>query len=305
MRNTPLWRPQPSSDTASDAPGETVQRSQRFSATAMIGLGVTIAIGVGAVGALAFLDDGPVEPAVAAIVQSSPQAAPARPATGLPEVAKREVLAGRVPAKASVQPAAETIDVAVAQNELDVARLEEMTGMVAPAPVATSPAAPPTQVPPDEQPRVSATMNVDEGAVDGLRTSQTVPGAANVVVPSEPDAATSEDGTETASIQPDEAVAPVEEKPAEQQSAPALPPLSATKVNRHVNLRAGPADESRVVLVVPAGATVQAQADCGWCVVTFKGQRGYIYKSFLQRGGGATASNAPAPAVNRKTPGLY
>lgn len=299
MRNTPLWRPQPSSDTASGAPGETVQRSQRFSATAMIGLGVTIAIGVGAVGALAFFDDGPVEPAVAAIAQPSSQAAAAKPATGLPEVAKREVLAGRVPAKAPVQPAAETIDVAVAQNELDVARLEEMTGMVAPAPVA------PAQTAPDEQPRVSATMNVDEGAVDGLRTSQAVPGAASVVVPSEADAATSEDGTETASIQPEEAVAPVEEKPAEHQSAPALPPLSATKVNRHVNLRAGPADESRVVLVVPAGATVQAQADCGWCVVTYKGQRGYIYKSFLQRGGGATASNAPAPAVNRKTPGLY
>lgn len=292
MRNTPLWRPQPSSQLVFDIAEVPARRGRRVSVAAMMGLGLTIAVGIGVVGAFAVLDDGAVESAVAAVPASTPAAA--QPETRLPDVATREPLVGRVPAAtATVQPPVPaqpvTIDVAVAQNEGDVARLEEMTGMVAP-----------NAVPPAATPVPDATVT------DGLRPTQTIPGAENVVVPPEPDATATDDATETASIQPDEAVAPAEGKPAEQQAAAAiaLPPLTATKVSRYVNLRSGPADESRVITVVPAGATVQAQNNCGWCVVTYKGQRGYIYKSFLARGG-ATASNDPAPAIKGKKPGLY
>ncbi|EFG9152561.1 SH3 domain-containing protein, partial [Escherichia coli] len=74
--------------------------------------------------------------------------------------------------------------------------------------------------------------------------------------------------------------------------------------NQHVNLRAGPADGSRVITVVPAGATVQAQANCRWCVATYNGQRGYIFVSFL-RGKAPTASAEPAVKAPSSKPGLY
>jgi len=61
-----------------------------------------------------------------------------------------------------------------------------------------------------------------------------------------------------------------------------LPQLKAARLTRYVNLREGPADESRVIAVLPTDADVDAEGDCGWCLVVYDGQRGYIYKSFIR-----------------------
>ena len=59
-------------------------------------------------------------------------------------------------------------------------------------------------------------------------------------------------------------------------------PTRTAKVTKYVNLRAGPADEAKVLAVVPALGTVQVVNCDGWCEVEFKGQRGWIYKSFIR-----------------------
>lgn len=82
-------------------------------------------------------------------------------------------------------------------------------------------------------------------------------------------------------------------------AAVSQPDLKPATVTKHVNLREGPADEAVVITVVPANAKVEAETDCGWCTVVYKGQRGYIYKSFIDRG---AAKEATAPAEGQ---GLY
>jgi SH3-like domain-containing protein len=54
------------------------------------------------------------------------------------------------------------------------------------------------------------------------------------------------------------------------------------RVTKYVNLRSGPNDESRVVAVVPAKASVSV-LDCkAWCEVVFDGKKGWIYKRFIR-----------------------
>ncbi|MCY6383392.1 SH3 domain-containing protein [Hoeflea prorocentri] len=48
-----------------------------------------------------------------------------------------------------------------------------------------------------------------------------------------------------------------------------------------VNLRAGPSSKSEVLTIVPADAEIMVETDCKWCGVVYKGQKGYIYKSFV------------------------
>lgn len=66
-----------------------------------------------------------------------------------------------------------------------------------------------------------------------------------------------------------------------EETTPAAEPTRAAKVTEYVNLRAGPNDESKVLTVVPAKETVQIVNCDGWCEVDFKGQKGFIYKSFI------------------------
>lgn len=279
MRNTPLWRPQPSlTPGTGDLTSEPSEK--RTSAFVLAGLGLALAGGVGTVGLFAFVDDDQAAP-VADAVQPKPAIAVQAPIenagpnarVGLPEVAKRAPLpaAGNsfaatpspkleLRGTASAQPAVETIDVAVAESEFDIARLEEMTGMVEPAkPEPVAPTA-------EEAARVTATVGATADAeVEAPIESNTAasPVAPDATAPDPAIAATqpteADDGTETASIVPG---APVEseQKPSTQVASP-LPALGAAKVSRYVNLRSGPADEAGVVTIVPAGATVQAQAD--------------------------------------------
>jgi SH3-like domain-containing protein len=54
------------------------------------------------------------------------------------------------------------------------------------------------------------------------------------------------------------------------------------RVTKYVNLRSGPNDESKVVAVVPAKASVSV-LDCkAWCEVVFDGKKGWIYKRFIR-----------------------
>ena len=62
-----------------------------------------------------------------------------------------------------------------------------------------------------------------------------------------------------------------------------LPPLKTASVTKYVNLRGGPADEAKVITVVPANAKIEAESGCQWCTVVYNGQRGYIYKTFIRR----------------------
>jgi SH3-like domain-containing protein len=56
----------------------------------------------------------------------------------------------------------------------------------------------------------------------------------------------------------------------------------AARVTKHVNLRSGPNDESKIVAVVPARASVSV-LDCkSWCEVVFDGKKGWIYKRFIR-----------------------
>lgn len=319
MRNTPLWRPQPNIDAENAEPViEPSNGIQRVSAVALAGLGLTLALGVGAVGYLTYFDANPSTspPALQAAATEPPPAVvpPAKPlASAEPRVSST---GARLP-DARQPPPVEVIDVAVAQSEGDVAKLEEITGMVEPAPV--------TQ--PSE--RVTAVVNPTvppEAAASATSELRPVIDASAVVVQPDVEAdspeeaasgqnAETDEATQTASIRPDPPVNanPPEEEPAAADAGVPLPALSAVKVNRYVNMRASAADEARVITVVPAGATVQAQKNCGWCVVTYNGQRGYIYKSFLQGGNTTAAANVrkapaaktPAAEAPSAKPGLY
>jgi SH3-like domain-containing protein len=56
----------------------------------------------------------------------------------------------------------------------------------------------------------------------------------------------------------------------------------AAQVTKYVNMRSGPNDESKVVAVVPAKASVSV-LDCkSWCEVVFDGKKGWIYKRFIR-----------------------
>lgn len=57
---------------------------------------------------------------------------------------------------------------------------------------------------------------------------------------------------------------------------------SAARVVRAVNLRAGPGNSEAVLAVVPDGASVDVIGCRHWCEVVFDGQRGWLYRSFLE-----------------------
>lgn len=62
--------------------------------------------------------------------------------------------------------------------------------------------------------------------------------------------------------------------------------LTESQTAKWVNLRAGPDNDAAVLAVVPANASIMAQANCRhWCAVVYEGRQGYIYKSFIRRGG--------------------
>lgn len=59
--------------------------------------------------------------------------------------------------------------------------------------------------------------------------------------------------------------------------------MRPARIRSGVNMRARPASGAQVVGTIPSNATVSIAPGCRhWCEVTYKGQRGYIYKSFVR-----------------------
>ena len=68
------------------------------------------------------------------------------------------------------------------------------------------------------------------------------------------------------------------------------------QIDNKLNLRQGPGQEHRVLVVMPAGATVNVGECRGeWCQVEFRGQRGFANSALLS-GGDAALAAAPVAA---------
>lgn len=77
---------------------------------------------------------------------------------------------------------------------------------------------------------------------------------------------------------------PVAQEDSEPEMAGSEPTTSRqARIRSAVNLRSRPAAGSKVIGVIPTNATVGLAPGCRhWCRVSFKGQTGFIYKSFLR-----------------------
>lgn len=109
----------------------------------------------------------------------------------------------------------------------------------------------------------SVVVAESEGDVLALEEEQSVENEAVI-------AALREDGTAYSSADP--------------VAADTVQGLAPARVSAWVNLRDRPANDSNVLTVVPADATVQASSDCPqqWCQVSYDGRSGYIYQGYVR-----------------------
>ena len=108
------------------------------------------------------------------------------------------------------------------------------------------------------------------------------PAAAPAMAYAEQSEATDETATAAIATVPLPASAPFPEPRDEEASKAEEAEGREARVTRYVNLRSGPNDESKVVAVVPAKASVSV-LDCkAWCEVVFDGKKGWIYKRFIR-----------------------
>lgn len=177
------------------------------------------------------------------------------------------------------------------------------TGQTAAAPVPAVPA--PTQAPllsalasapatsHFEKPQATAVAGPDERgetATTPLTTAadQAPDPAPTTVIPTEElrgsiDVQVAETETEVAMLEQQTGMIDGETGNVAQATTGPLPELRPAKVVKYANLRDGPADEAKVIVVVPANAEIEAEVDCNWCTVVYKGQRGYMYKNLIRR----------------------
>lgn len=113
-----------------------------------------------------------------------------------------------------------------------------------------------------------------------------IPGADRIVV-TDPKAIKALALEEEASISPatpetdPRQTAGIEPEPADAKAKPDAATRSAT-TKQSVNLRSQPKQGGKVIGVIPAKEPVELVSCTKWCEVVFKGQRGYIYKSFVK-----------------------
>ncbi|WP_133304728.1 SH3 domain-containing protein [Mesorhizobium sp. DCY119] len=112
--------------------------------------------------------------------------------------------------------------------------------------------------------------------------------AAKDAGPSQPEATAFADEEKTAAIPADkpaavQAAAATETPPAATAKPQPAASIGKGRITTAVNLRAGPADESKVLRTIPAMATVDIITCKGWCKIAYEGQQGWIYKKFLNR----------------------
>lgn len=146
----------------------------------------------------------------------------------------------------------------------------------------------------DPAPRATADRDEEQPAApspaptpDGQRTAAippALPGGSRMGASTVPVAETEEEILALEAIQrgeveqdvgqpSDERTAAIEEEPAAR--------LLPARTTQYVNLRAAPDDDSEVIEVVPALASIEAEGGCNWCAVSHEGRRGYIYKTFI------------------------
>lgn len=113
------------------------------------------------------------------------------------------------------------------------------------------------------------------GNTQGLTTSG-IPTTAAGFAPERPSSPASERSAFDAALV-------TEDEKVKAEPAVATSDLSPAKANQHVNMRAAPEDGATVLAVVPANASIEAETDCRWCEVSYKGQKGYIFQSFITR----------------------
>ncbi|MCB1383635.1 MAG: hypothetical protein KDJ73_12045 [Notoacmeibacter sp.] len=71
-------------------------------------------------------------------------------------------------------------------------------------------------------------------------------------------------------------------------------PKRMATITQAVNMRTSGSSKAAVVMVVPAKAEVGLAGCKGWCEITYKGKRGYVWKEFIRPGSAARPLNALA-----------
>lgn len=307
MTNPPSWRPQ-------DEPlglgvvsaGKTMTRPLPARVVAGLATAALAAVGIAAFAATDFLDIDPVE---TASVANKPSATPkmqasvgnsaAVPATTHPVTTQPAPTAA---AGAVVSGSASSAHSGEHRQRQDSVR-QDLRIAVEPKHITSSVFLPPASA--DHVGPLSPDVVIAESEAEVAKLESQV-GMGEPMPESEMEIARLERAAE-----PSEAARAQEEGDMAAMGGPYVPVsgLQATRVTRYVNLRDGPADEAKVIAVIPTNATVQAETNCGWCAVTYNGQRGYIYKGFLSgRGGGGAKITSGRSGAARKLsgkPGLY
>jgi len=184
------------------------------------------------------------------------------------------------PAAAAAEPVRKTVPEAAA------AQPEKSASVRSPGLAADDPRWNPDALAVDEDKMTALKRAVDEtvaaaeiagamGNTEGLTTSG-IPATAAGFAPERPSSAASERSAFDAALV-------TEDEKVEAEPAVATSDLSPAKANRYVNMRAAPEDGATILAVVPANASIEAETDCRWCEVSYKGQKGYIFQSFISR----------------------
>jgi hypothetical protein len=180
--------------------------------------------------------------------------------------------------------------------EAALVRSDAPAVQAAPAPVETA-AAPPVSAPPaaatpaaapalaftgqggDVTAALPPAEVLREVAVGGPVTA-TQPDSAPAAAAPHPTPAPRTDASEVAVNTPP--AKPAEAAPKPEPAAAADPSMEEAIIRRGVNMRASAKSGSRVIAVIPANTRVSADLPCQhWCAISYKGQRGYVYRDFL------------------------
>jgi len=266
---------------------------------------ILVALGVAGYAAGDFLDIDPVE---TASVKTSGAAAPEAAMKVLPvdlqaEPEPMKIKATAQPAEPPKAPAPPQADQTAAAPALSTDPQSDKVGRELRKKIARVAVASPVLVPPSSAAQV-AELAPDVAVAESEAEVAKLEAALGMAEPA-PETEVEIARLERAATPSEAAVSP-EEADNTAMGGPYIPAagLRSTRVTRYVNLREGPADEARVIAVIPTNATVQAETDCGWCVVTYNGKQGYVYKGFLDGRGGSGGKSRAAKRLTGK-PGLY
>jgi SH3 domain-containing protein len=143
------------------------------------------------------------------------------------------------------------------------------TGSVAVAKPGEPPVAKPAAEPPREK-LGSGPATETDGPAEGATSAKAAP--TDMPPP-----------TEDPPSEKEEVGAPLSPAPeSKAQSTPKGPDaVRIARIVSDVKMRAGPSNGQAVLATIPRGTTVEVIECRGWCEIIFRGQRGWIYKSFM------------------------